>query len=271
MRPGPRVLAIAVCLALLAGRDARADDPAPPDAPALAPDVAERAAVLKKRGDEAMDSLHYEDALAAYSEAYALAKDPALLYNRGRVLQARSDYPAALEAFEQFARDAPPAMRARVPKLQQLLAEIRSKVAKVEIVVNVAGARVSVRERPAGTAPLATPLALNAGPATVEVAADGYAPYRREVDLVGGETTRVDVALVAARPDGDVLAASAPVQAARPREDQAITSHWWFWTAVGAAVVGGAVVTVALLKEKNPGTGESFQPGQLRGPLVATW
>src|SRR5437899_856477 len=63
---------------------------------------ADRVGALKKRGDDAMDSLRYADALAAYSEAYSLSKDPALLYNKGRADQALGDYPSALQELERF-------------------------------------------------------------------------------------------------------------------------------------------------------------------------
>src|SRR6185295_7621747 len=61
-----------------------------------------RASELKQRGDVAMDALRYGEAVDAYVQAYAISKDPALLYNRGRALQALGDFPGALEALESF-------------------------------------------------------------------------------------------------------------------------------------------------------------------------
>ena len=46
-----------------------------------------------------------------------------------------------------------------------------------------------------------------------------------------------------------------------------ITARWWFWTGVGVVVVGGIVLTAALLTEKSPDKG-TIQPGQLSAPLV---
>src|SRR5262249_14067665 len=77
----------------------------------------ESAAALKQRGDAAMDSLRYDDAIAAYEKAYAISKDPAILYNLGRVHQARGVYPKALEYLERFDREAPPELKSRVPLL----------------------------------------------------------------------------------------------------------------------------------------------------------
>src|SRR4051794_30916405 len=74
--------------------------------PAAAAPAVSRAAELKKRGDDAMDSLRYDDALAAYAEAYGITRDAALLYNQGRALQALGRYPEALASIERFAKEA---------------------------------------------------------------------------------------------------------------------------------------------------------------------
>jgi tetratricopeptide (TPR) repeat protein len=54
------------------------------------------------------------------------------------------------------------------------------------------------------------------------------------------------VAPAAARAEAPVLAAPAPVEA-RP-----LYRRWWFWTAVGAAVVGGTVAAIALTRPRDP-------------------
>src|SRR4051812_1469730 len=80
-RDARRLLASSLALVvLLSALPARADP---------APTAAERAqaSTLKKRADEEMESLHYAEALTDYNAAYALTHDPALLYNRSRVLE----------------------------------------------------------------------------------------------------------------------------------------------------------------------------------------
>ena len=168
------------------------------DTPAAGEGTPERARAgeAKRRGDEAMDSLRYADALAAYSEAYALSRDPALLYNTGRAYQALGDFPAALAQLERFGTEAPPDLRARVPKLNELLAELRARVSTLTLRSNVAGARVLVRDRVVGTTPLEAPLKLSAGRASLEVSADGYQTVRKEIELPGGSTAVVDADLV---------------------------------------------------------------------------
>jgi hypothetical protein len=169
-----------------------------------------RAAELKRTGDAAMDSLHYREAVDAYAQSYAIVKDPALLYNRGRALQALGDFPGALEALEAFDASAGAALKSRVPKLAELLAEVRAKVATLVMTCNVAGARVLLRDTVVGTTPLRGPARFNAGVAMLEVTADGYVPYRKSLLLPAGGALDLDVTLTKAKAAILVLRSSVP-------------------------------------------------------------
>src|SRR5262249_30656935 len=134
----PAALAVALSVPV------HAADP-PPAAPPAAPEAhASRPAELKKSGDRAMDALRYADAYAAYSDVYALTLDPALLYNMGRALQALNRYPEALDRLEAFQVVAPPDLKARVPRLAELIAELRGRVTTLKVTSSVEGARVLV-------------------------------------------------------------------------------------------------------------------------------
>lgn len=205
MRRRALSLALLVALAPALVPSSALAQAAPPAA-----DPADRARELKTRGDAAMDSGRPADAIAAYSEAYALSADPALLYNRGRALQALTEYPRALEELERFEKEAPPELKARVPKLAELVAELRGKVTTLSVQCTTPGARLLLRDRALGACPLAGPVRVNAGPATLEVTAEGYFPWKREVALPGGGATSVDVALVSKVTSG-VLVVRSPV------------------------------------------------------------
>ncbi|HEY2516248.1 MAG TPA: PEGA domain-containing protein [Polyangiaceae bacterium] len=192
-RPCAALLSVVFVAASVPAR-AFAQGPAPVTAPASG-----NAAELKKRGDDAMDSLRYADAVSAYEQAYAISKDPALLYNEGRAQQALGNFPEALKALERFAAEAPPELRARVPKLDELIAEVRKHVARLAIRCGTRGARVLIRDRVVGTTPLSGPLDLDSGSASLEVDADGYEAYKRDIDLGGGTQTVLDVQLVPKR------------------------------------------------------------------------
>lgn len=264
-----------------------------------------------------METLEYADALTAYEAAWALHEDPALLYNRARGNQLLGNFPRALELFEEFAKRAPPELRERVKVLDSLVSEVRARVATVELSANVRGARVLIRDRRVGTTPLSGPLRVNAGRASIEVEAEGHFPWKRELELPGGGTVKLDARLASKKTTG-VLVVTSPVAGARvtvdgkdagnvpvdvvlgpgmhrvlvkrdgyePAETRAligagdkktisvplektkpITSRWWFWTGVGVTVVGGTVLTVALLTEESAPSG-NIDPGQVSAPLL---
>lgn len=151
---------------------------------------------LKKKGDAAMLELRYEDALDAYASSYALTPNPALHYNRARALEALGRYADALTAYEQFGKNATPELRAKVPQLDEHIAGIRKRVTELTIRVPVKGARITLRNVVLGSSPLA-PLRVNAGKAQLEVTADGYVPYAKEIELVGGDSLSLDIELTA--------------------------------------------------------------------------
>jgi PEGA domain len=169
-----------------------------------------RAAELKQKGDAAIESMRYGEAVEAYATAYAITKDPVLLYNRGRALQALGDFPGALEALEGFATAASAELKARVPKLAELLAEVRVQVASLVLRCNVPGARVLLRDKVVGTTPLTGPLHFTAGAASLEVVAEGYFPYQKKLDLPGGGVLDLEVTL-ASKAKVSLLVLRAPV------------------------------------------------------------
>ncbi len=170
--------------------------------------AASTAAEIKRRGDDAMDAGRPADALAAYVEAYALSKEPALLYNKGRALQSLGDYPRALEELEAFEKTAPAELKGRVPGLSRMIAELRARVTTVAIACDTMGARVRLRDRSLGTCPLAPEIVVVGGRATLEITADGYFPYVRELDLPPGGKSNLDVRLASKATTGVLVVKS---------------------------------------------------------------
>jgi hypothetical protein len=211
------LVAVALLIVPLRGR---ADTPPSGSPTAAAPrDLASPpdAAELRQRGNEAMAAFKPGDAFEAYKRAYELSRDPALLYNMGRALEALEDYPAALDRYDEFSRLASPELRARVPKLDEAILSLRLRVARLSIVCNVPGARVLVRDRTVGST--ASPgealvVSLAAGPATLEVDADGYDPFVRSLALPGGGSLGVQVQLIPKAIAGVLVIDSEPLAAA---------------------------------------------------------
>jgi hypothetical protein len=225
-----------------------------------------QAADLRRRGNEAMDARRFGEALALYRQAHSLSQDAALLYNQGRALEGLGRYAEALAQLEKFDAEAAPALKARVPGLARMLAEVRSHVAFVDVKSNVAGAHVNMQGNDVGTTPLATTLKLDPGRATLEIVAEGYEPYRREIDLEGGRTVVIDATLLPKPVPVSPPSQAAPVTAA-PAESRAITSQWWFWTGAGVLVVGGGVLAAALLVNRPADRGD-IPPGRVPVSLV---
>lgn len=213
----PVVLAVLLVVTSSAAPAAARGPASPSPAGAATPDARDRearAAELKKHGDELLDGRRYAEALAAYDEAYALTPTAALLYNRGRALQFLGRYPEALDAIEQFARDASPELRDRVPALPRLLEDLRGRVGTLVVSGVADGARVLVNDRQVGVTPLAGPLSVPAGRVSLDIFAEGFFPLHRDVDVAPRTTRSVDLRLVS-RDNAGLLVVRAHVPATR--------------------------------------------------------
>jgi hypothetical protein len=189
------VLLVALLVGAGVPRAARAE-PAP-EAPApAAPNVED----LKHQGDEAMIALRYSDALEAYRRAWEATQSPALLYNMGRAYEGLGDFPKALDALEAFSDKAPPELKARVPRLKELLADVRSRVATLVVSSEVAGAEIRLGDRLVGkTQPGQVAIKVNAGAQHLRVTHEDYRTYDRDLTLVGGRVETIDLTLKSKR------------------------------------------------------------------------
>ena len=192
--------------------------------PAFADEAAvQRVEELKKRGNQAMLDLNYGEALDAYTAAIAIAPDEATLYyNLGRAHQAREDYPAALDALDQFARKASPDVKARVPKLEQLIADVRSRVGTLSIQcsADVPDATVSVGDkstlRGCSTAPKVVRVSVPSRTAVLEVrlSAERYQSQTARVAVEGGgPPVNVSLKVLAKASSGTLLVRATPLDA----------------------------------------------------------
>jgi len=154
-------------------------------------------ASLKASADASFDARSYAAALEQYQAALSAGGDPRVRYNIAQTLTALERYPEALASYQAFLAEAPSGTlnAAQREKFFALLDELKGKIARVTVSCGVPGARVLVRETAVGTTPLAPGIAVNAGPAKVEVLAEGYKPFVSEVVLAGGTTVTVSVPL----------------------------------------------------------------------------
>jgi tetratricopeptide (TPR) repeat protein len=198
-----------------------------------APASASEAYVLKARADAAMDQGAFATAILGYRSSYELSHSPALLYNIGSAYERLGDYPRALAYLERFATVASPLLKARVPRLDELVGSVRARLARIVVQCSVRGARILVRGEWQGTTPLPADIMAPPGDALVEVVADGYRPYVQQLALQAGKEARVDAVLVPELVTQPTPPPKRPAPASAP-----ITSKWWFWTGIGVIVAG---------------------------------
>jgi hypothetical protein len=165
---------------------------------------------LKKEADVLMDQDRHADALSLYANAYRLTNDPALLYNQGRALEAMGEYPEALDKLEQFEKDAPPTLRAKVPGLQTLIQDLRGRISTLVVTTNAPGARLLVRDKLIGPIEKERKLRTRFGTATVEVLAEGYITFKKDIELKANEVVKVDANLILKKTDALVIVRSRP-------------------------------------------------------------
>ncbi len=194
-------------------RDAYAGPlPAAPDAAA-----SDEAAKLKTSGDEAMVNNNFQEALEKYQAAYAITKSPALLYNQGRALQSLNRLPEALDMLKAFERDAPADLKAKVPKLGDLVADLESRVAKLVVEVNEPGATIKLGDRVLGQSPLGE-IRVNTGDAKIEVSKEGFGTETRAVKLDSKRALDLKIELVSKDKSG-VLVVTSKVKGAHVEVD----------------------------------------------------
>jgi transcriptional activator/PEGA domain-containing protein len=227
---------------------------------------AARSAELRAKGNRAWDEGRYADALVDYEEAVRVFPEPKAVYNLAAAYQKVGRNAEALTWFLRFKATASRDELDQTPNLDKRIAALRNQVALLKVSVNVVGARVLVRDTVVGTKPADGPLevAVNAGRAVIEIDADGYKPYREELDLQRGGPTVINVQLSQRsdpKPTERVI-----IVRDRPVDAKPFWSQWWFWAGAGALAAGGAVTVYALSTEKSPGEGTI---GRVPGPLGA--
>ncbi len=206
---GRRTLAVAIIVPfLMVASPLTAYAQRPPKPPAQGKSEAGR---LKSAADVLMDQDRYADALVLYERAYELSSDPALLYNEGRALEALGDYPKALEKLEAFERDAPPNVRALVPGLRELITDLKGRMATLVVKTSAPNARVLLRQKDEGIVNGGERrIPTRAGQASLEVAADGYETFRRDIDLSAGTVVVIEASLALKKKDALIVVRTTP-------------------------------------------------------------
>lgn len=220
---------------------ASAQPTAPP--PVAPSPVGEGAAATPSANTEEQARKHYQEGVSAYNggefdravkeykAAYALKRDPALLFNIAQAYRLAKDFEQALFFYRSYLRSQPQAanraeVEDRIVKLEEELAKQKERGGAAS---PAAAPAPSTEPPPAGGAPaLGSPPAVQPG---------ASAPAAAPLPI---SASAVDL--------------SAPAPADVP-SSQPIFKKWWFWAGAGAVVVGAIVIGVAA-----SGSGGSTKP-----------
>ncbi len=170
-----------------------------------------------EEGVQFYDKKQYESARAAFMQAYALRKHPAILLNLGQSCLKSGHHAEAAKFFQQYLREASNITPAQRSDADQGLAEARTKLGRLEVSAPTA-AEISVDGAVAGNAPLSDPVDVEPGTHTVKARMTDGTVDTRSVSASAGE--KVKVTFTTAAPPPPVVA---PVPTPAPTQEPAPT------------------------------------------------
>ncbi len=198
-------------------------------APARAETSAEVNAIFK-RGVEAYKEADFRAAAAEFRRAYEASQhDYRVLYNIAQCEYQLTNYVGALAAFERYLADG--GAKVKDDKRAEVageIAKLKARVATLTVELTPPTAQLSID----GEAVSAdAPIKLNPGAHKLEATAPGFQRGLAQVDVTGGDTRTITLALVAVPPPKPVVVIAPPREQPRPVS--------WTAPAVGYAVTGG--------------------------------
>lgn len=216
-------------------------------------------------GVEAAEAGDYPRAVRAFREALAVRDAPAVRYNLASALFEVGEHVESFATLRALGADTSADLRQRADRLER---EVRQHVAVLNIRIGgeLDGAQLDGREL--DPSELDHPIAVAPGPHELLGSRAGEVITTRRFELAAGAEVYVDVSSVPtpaeaaqmAQPVAPAVLAAPVVEARRSRRGL------WIGVAIGAVVVIGAVVTVAVVASRgsaDPVPG-NFEPGVIR-------
>lgn len=183
-----------------------------------------------KEGVQYFDQKQYDKSRAAFLQAYALKRHPAVLLNLAQS-ELRSNHEAeAAKHFAQYLREAKDATDAERQAAESGLAAAKAVVAEVTLSVDEDGATVAIDGNAEGQSPLAGPVYLSPGSHTLTAKKEGR-EASAQVSAVAGQSSssslRLKKAPAAAAPaaEKDKEPSAEPAKSEAPKEPEASPSQ----------------------------------------------
>jgi hypothetical protein len=195
-------------------------------------------------GVQRYEAADYQGALEAFQEAYRLAPHPTVRVNMANCYEHLGRPLEALHHFERFLAEAADASRQQRREVQTAMQRLQQQVGEVRLAVAPDGALVTIDAAETRRAPILEPIRLGVGTHRVEVRMEGFRTARQEIEIIGGESRRVAIALERGQ--------DAPVAAAEPRVEERTSEP----TAETASEPTELTVAAAVTPEPTPAPAE---------------
>jgi hypothetical protein len=232
-----------------------------PTLPARAQNPVAEAQSHFKRGVDLYEEGDLPAALVEFRRAYDLIPNYRVLYNLGRVASAMHDYASALRHYRQYLTEGGAQLSGpRRVEVEGELQKLIGRVGQLRVIVDVAGAEITVDDVSVGVSPLPTAVAVNAGKRKVVAVAPHLPPVARLVDVAGEESVTVTMAIPMPRPiplpevAAPVAPPPRPVAAPGPPREMAHRRTWPIvltWTTTGLLAAGTATAGLLALRDSR--------------------
>lgn len=196
-------------------------------------------------------------ARAAFEEAYRVLPNPRVLANIAACFAAEGKTVESVRTYRRFLREAGDDVPAAAKTAAQAeLERLHGAVGHLVLVVEPAGASISVDGESIGTAPFSDPFAVAPGAHVVDVTAEGLEPLSRTVGVSAGQEVRVSLSPRAPEDATDPLPPPTPEPAPSPVAREAVSTGpgTLVWVGLGvtaALAIGGTITGVSTLQMKS--------------------
>lgn len=226
--------------------------------PARADNATREASVHFQRGVDLHNDGDFRGALVEFKKAYQLWPRATVLYDIGQTEFQLLDYAAALKTMERYLAETG-ANAVHRAEVETTLETLRARVGRIALTTDANDCEVTVDEQPFGVTPIVQPILVSVGTRRLAVTCNGRTPTSRAVEVVAGETVRIDLKIKPPAPAVLHLppaVAAAPVDKPNPKRAMAI--GWAVTAVLAAATIGigaGALVEqnqLGALKQSYP-------------------
>lgn len=225
-----------------------------------------------ERGRQLYEEGAFDAALIEFQRAYDLAPSYKILYNIGQVHRQRNDYANALRVFNRYLKEGSAEMDAkRKADIEKEIAQLRGRVATLQISTNVPGAEILIDDESVGKTPLPQGIMVNSGKRKITATKEGRIPTTKIIEVAGSDTVNITLDLTA---PSTAPAPSASTSNAPPTSSGAVSltpekasTPWLAWTITGALGAGTAITGILALGASNDLKDKRSQPDVNRKTL----